>query len=118
LPAFCRVATTSNKPYCSTDPDLSLLPGSTVSFPAQQRETLGTLATPKPSRRGCAGISNNPANPACGTMISSLSATPNTTRACTADSKGWCASIRWSHKVIPGDFMNKKPGFLKYDFLK
>jgi len=90
--------------------DLGLLLGTTVCFPAPQRELLGTLATPQTvaavlrwnfQQLGESVMRGN-----------DFYLDPHTKHYTGMQRvlKGWCASIRWADKVMHGDFIHTAQG--------
>ena len=90
--------------------DLGLLLGSTVCFPAPQRELLGTLATPQTV---AAVLRWNFQQLGAPVMRSNDFYLDPHTKHYTGMQrvlKGWCASIRWADKVMHGDFIHTAQG--------
>jgi hypothetical protein len=90
--------------------DLGMLLGTTVCFPAPQRELLGTLATPQTvaavmrwnfQQLGESVMRDN-----------DFYLDPHTKHYTGMQRvlKGWCASIRWADKVMHGDFIHTAQG--------
>ena len=90
--------------------DLGLLLGTTVCFPAPQRELLGTLATPQTV---AAVLRWNFQQLGAPVMRSNDFYLDPHTKHYTGMQrvlKGWCASIRWADKVMHGDFIHTAQG--------
>ena len=90
--------------------DLGLLLGTTVRFPAPQRELLGALATPQT----VAAVLRWNFQQLGETVMQSndFYLDPHTKHYTGIQRvlKGWCASIRWADKVMHGDFVHTAQG--------
>ncbi len=90
--------------------DLGLLLGTTVCFPAPQRELLGTLATPQT----VAAVLRWNFQQLGGSVMrgNDFYLDPHTKHYTGMQRvlKGWCASIRWADKVMHGDFIHTAQG--------
>jgi len=90
--------------------DLGLLLGTTVSFPAPQRELLGALATPRTVAAVLRWNFQQLGEPVMRGNDFYLDPHTKHYTGMQRVLKGWCASIRWADKVMHGDFIHTAQG--------
>jgi len=90
--------------------DLGLLLGTTVCFPAPQRELLGTLATPQTVAAVLRWNFQQLGEPVMRSNDFYLDPHTKHYTGMQRVLKGWCASIRWADKVMHGDFIHTAQG--------
>jgi len=90
--------------------DLGLLLGTTVCFPAPQRELLGMLATPKTVAAVLRWNFQQLGEPVMRSNDFYLDPHTKHYTGMQRVLKGWCASIRWADKVMHGDFIHTAQG--------
>ena len=94
--------------------DLGLLLGTTVRFPAPQRELLGTLATPHTVAAVLRWNFQQLGGPVMRGNDFYLDPHTKHYTGMRRVLKGWCASIRWADKVMHGDFVHTAQGHPVY----
>jgi hypothetical protein len=90
--------------------DLGLLLGTTVCFPAPQRELLGMLATPETVAAVLRWNFQQLGQPIMRSNDFYLDPHTKHYTGMQRVLKGWCASIRWADKVMHGDFIHTAQG--------